>query len=204
MIKHQNIHNFIIICVFFLFIVQTCSQVKYWEDLDDNERAIILKDSNTNKLAIDYYNSTFKISDDSLTFEMLDKISDKGKFNPFYFHVFNNILLGADGALAETMGDYCLKTLLNYPTYLIDYFSYLNQKTASLELYTIYILMLAEELYYNENYIKYNVNKQSETDYTFKLVKKKLDTIFEDLNKTYKVFMNDIKTELRKLNSKHN
>jgi hypothetical protein len=110
-----------------LFIVSMLSgavfsQTKYWEDLGSRKKEKFLNDTNTNKLAIDFYYGKFKTSDDSLTIELLDKIIEKKDFNPFYFFLFNKILYSADGAIAELIGEYCYKIISDNNIIVLKYF----------------------------------------------------------------------------------
>lgn len=101
----------------------TISQTKYWEHLTDTEQKEFLKNTSVSTIAIDYFKGKFKASDDSLTFELLDTITSNKEYNPLYFYIFNEISMGADGALAEVIPTYCYQLFVKYPKEVIGYFT---------------------------------------------------------------------------------
>jgi hypothetical protein len=101
----------------------TISQSIYWEHLTDTEQNEFLKNTSVSTIAIDYFKGKFKASDDSLTFELLDTITNNKEYNPLYFYIFNEISMGADGALAEVIPTYCYQLFVKYPKEVIGYFT---------------------------------------------------------------------------------
>ena len=56
----------------------------------------------------EYYYKKFTASDDSMSFNLLDTLTSRNDhFFPFYFSIFNGIVIHSDFALAEAMGGYC-------------------------------------------------------------------------------------------------
>ncbi len=98
-----------------LIVVSLCiNGHKYWEDFSDSEKNMVLKSGKVPEKVIKLYNGQFILSDDDATFELLDELtseqSDAG-FKALYFHLFNRIILSADGALGEVMADYAINTI---------------------------------------------------------------------------------------------
>jgi hypothetical protein len=178
-------------------------QVTFWENLTDDERSAILSGAGVSRLAIDYQNGSMQTSADSLTYAMLSAVSDKGDFNQFHFYVFNKVLSGAEGQLAEEMSHYCLKIFLNYPEQLVSYFSDENNKQSVL--YSLYVKMLAKELHFNEKYMRYDVEAdRQEIDYTYKRTVQKLDRIFADSNPVYSALKADLNEKISEMKKRSN
>ncbi len=49
----------------------------FWELMSQTEKEHFLNNSNINKLALDYYNDNFKVTDDEQTFKLLDTLTYK-------------------------------------------------------------------------------------------------------------------------------
>src|SRR4030095_4160329 len=118
-----------------LFQCTVSAQYKYWEQFTAEDKDRVFEDTTINETVKNYYLGNIKASDDSLTFRLLDIVTDKFEQNPLYFYVFNKIFFKADGALAEIMGLYCFKMLLNNPKYTINYFTLerLNSNSVAIE-----------------------------------------------------------------------
>lgn len=128
----------------------------YWENLTEIQKNVIIKSENTSKEAIDFYNGKFKIGDNDQTIDLLNTLTstyDKDKTAPFYFFLFNQICIKADGALSEILGDYCQRIVLSSPAYVVTYFS---RNEGILKKYAHY---LGYELFFKEegtSTIEYN------------------------------------------------
>lgn len=119
----------------------------YWENLSVNQKNDILISDNISKDALEFYKGNFKIGDNSQTttlLNMLSSIGDKEKTTPFYFFLFNQICIKADGSLSEILGNYCQKIVLSFPTYVV---AYLGKNEDILKKYAQY---LGYELYFKE------------------------------------------------------
>jgi hypothetical protein len=129
----------------------------YWEDLTDDQKDEILNSNAVNKEALAFYKGEQQVSDNSKTIALLDTLSSitssEKKTTSFYFFLFNQICIKADGALAEMLGDYCQRIVLNSPEYVINYFI---KNENVLKKYAQY---LGYELYFKEegtSAIEYN------------------------------------------------
>lgn len=68
-----------------------------------------------------FYQGQFALSDDTLTFALLDSVLTSNKeTQPFYLHLFNYAVKVADGALAEIMGSYCKPFFERNPCQFMD------------------------------------------------------------------------------------
>ena len=68
-----------------------------------------------------FYQGQFALSDDTLTFALLDSVlTTNERIQPFYLHVFNYAVKVADGALAEIMGSYCKTFFERNPCQFMD------------------------------------------------------------------------------------
>ena len=129
----------------------------YWEDLTDNQKDEILNSKVVNKEALAFYKGERQIGDNNKTIALLDTLSSiinsEEKVTSFYFFLFNQICIKADGALSEILGDYCQRIVLNSPEYVINYFI---KNENVLKKYAQY---LGYELYFKEegtSTIEYN------------------------------------------------
>lgn len=124
------------ICIILLLSICTnvCSsalplqrtKTPYWEDLSPTEQEKVLKSPSTIKDAVAYYKQSWKPADNQRTFDLLNDLitfQDGGDTEKFYLHIFNEILLGSDGALAEVMGEYCMQMIQKNPPFTLAYFT---------------------------------------------------------------------------------
>lgn len=161
------------------------------------EKEIFLNNSNVNKLALDYYNGNFKASDDEQTFRLLDTLTHKNDNFQLYYFLFNNICTTSDGALSEIIGPYCLKMVLNQPSYVINHFTFERKNfEKSPYLYQLYATFIGEEFYfYNE--------KMSEIDFGFPEFKgiliKELINTGSDNSETLELFFKEITNNINKM-----
>lgn len=117
--------------------------------MSQTEQEHFLNNSNVNKLALDYYNGNFKVTDDEQTFRLLDTLTHKNEYFPLYYFLFNKICAVSDGALSEIMGHYCLKMVLNEPSYVINHFAFERKNFGkSPYLYHLYASFIGEEFYF--------------------------------------------------------
>lgn len=129
-----------IIILLIIPCISTFSQHKFWEDLSDEKQKAILQDTTTFMRAAEYYSDSFKPSDDSNTFELLDTLTKKRVFNPLYFELFNRILSSSDGALSEVLREYCTLMVYSFPGELIYYFTLNNNTSGKLQqLYSSFV-----------------------------------------------------------------
>ena len=113
-----------------------------------------LNDPKLDSSVISYCRGNFHISPDKRTLNFLEMIStNKDKYFPLYFAVFNNILHNSDGAIGEIMGPYCYNFVINHPYEVLEHF--INDKK---DLY-LYTMFLGAEFYFkarNTTDIKFN------------------------------------------------
>ena len=104
-------------------IMQATQSHSYLHKLDTSGLTKYLKYPNVDTLILSYCNRRLKITDNDKTIEFLEIISKKNdEFFPLNFRIFNNILENSDGAVAELMGPYCFKFVVNYPNEVIMHF----------------------------------------------------------------------------------
>ena len=102
-----------------------------------------------------FYQGQFDVSDDSLTFAMLDSVLTKNtETRDFYLYIFNCVLRITDGALSEMMGKYCRAYLKNYPCDFIA----LKSSPIYKDNYNAWIDFAGYEYYYAMDPIK-EINK---------------------------------------------
>ncbi|MCF8304339.1 MAG: hypothetical protein K9I94_13770 [Bacteroidales bacterium] len=173
-----------------------CSNKKihYWESIDDDYKEKIIFSGKINELAIDYYNGDLEISDDSVTTKLLDILVQFKKTDieaPFYFFLFNKILISADGAASEILGKYCQKITLNNPIYILNYFS---QNAPIMKKYSF---LLGYELYFKQeglSTLKYNLEEYENAMYKKirpqfpknKKIEQTADNFFKEIKQTMK------------------
>lgn len=146
---------------------ETCIDKKfiYWEDLSSREKDSVLNTFKIEKDAIDYYYGKFTLSDNDETMRLLESITsnnEQKEITNFYFYIFNQICLKADGAISEIVGKYCQKVIVNNPLYAINYFKR-NKKILE-----IYANLIGYELYFKEE-------GTSDIEYDFKDFKKLIE-----------------------------
>lgn len=170
------------------------SDFKYWELMSKNEKEHFLNNANVNKLALDYYNGYFNVTDDDKTFILLDTLTHKSNYLPLYYFLFNQICSNSDGALSETMGKYCIDIILNEPDYVINHFTYERKNFQRNQyLYQLYAKYIAYEMYF------YSKNL-STLDYDLSEFKGLLSIEFSDTNpdnnETLKLFFKEINNSI--------
>jgi len=119
----------------------------YWEDMSDMEKNDLLKQSDIDSMVLVYYEGKYKLTDDSITMNLLDslgRIKEKDYRRPFYFFVMNRIYKESDGAVAEMLGNSCQDFMINNPLYVLVFF---QKDKQMLELYA---QILGYELYFKE------------------------------------------------------
>ena len=80
----------------------------YWEDISKTEQESILQSPTICKNAVQYYQGSFKVSDNKLTDDFLNKITSGKNTRQetlFYFYIFNQICLNAYGGVGDILGD---------------------------------------------------------------------------------------------------
>lgn len=177
-----------------LAIVSLCfNGNKYWEDFSDSEKDRVLKTENVPEEVIKLYNAQFILSDDEATFGLIGKlISEQTNvgLKALYFHLFNKIILSADGALAEVMADYAIIVFMSDIRYVLDYFTIYN------EIMVRYGESLGVEFYFNQD-------GKSGFPYTFNQFKEKIKMDLNDSNKYDKLlscFYEIIDHQMKRMN----
>ena len=110
-----------ILCLFCLCSVPEC--FVYWEDLNNDEKAKITNSQTLPPIVKSYYNGEAHLTDDDNTFEYLNVLSEpkNAEQKMLYLYLLNSICLHSDGALAEALGQYCIKLLFHDPDYVLTY-----------------------------------------------------------------------------------
>jgi len=162
----------------------------YWEDLNSSEKDEILKTFSIDENAINYYNGKFSLSDNDNITSLLDIITSNVKHKEiacFYFYIFNQICLQADGEMSEIIGKYCQKMVINNPSYVFNYFA---RNEGILQ---IYASLIGYELYFKEE-------GTSDIEYNFKDFKKIVEEKAipkETYSKIIKEFLEQIEISMK-------
>jgi hypothetical protein len=126
-----------------------------YHEFDTIPFSVYLNDPNIDSSIRSYCQGKFHITVDDNTIRFLEILSKKNdKYFQLYFSVFNNILANSDGAVAELMGPYCFKFVINYPNEVLRHFI---ENSHDLYLYTMF---LGSEFYFKSGMtsdIKYNL-----------------------------------------------
>jgi hypothetical protein len=125
----------------------TSDNFLYWENIGIKKQNRILQSKEVYEIVREVYNGTFSPTDDDLTMELLDTLSNLHSnegIRALYFYIYNKILQKSDGALSELFDDPCFNILISNSGYVIFY---LQDKQELLEKYA---LMLGCEFAYKE------------------------------------------------------
>jgi len=83
-----------------------------------------LESNEVSKEAKDFYNNKFKASDDERTMSILDSLRTKNNSTrPFYLYLVSKMLIKADGAVAEVLGNTCKEFVEMHPNQYISFLS---------------------------------------------------------------------------------
>lgn len=186
--KHIFINLFFLSTCFIVNIANAqCCKIEnvYWEQINDSikKETIMLRELNVD--VVNYYKGYFRFTDNEKSFQLLDTLTSGPKqtnIKALYFYLFNKICVKADGAVAEVLGNYCQKIIINDPIYVLNYFSSHNSTMKT------YTQLLGYELYFKgkgTSDIEYNFN-----DFK-KLVKDKIGSDV-NLQKTFNDFNGEI------------
>lgn len=106
---------------------QNChAKCVYWEQVSNNLKNEIIASNKINAGAVNYYNGTFRFTDDAKSFRLLDTLMsrpDNEYIRALYFYLFNDVCMKSDGAVSEILGKYCQKMMVNDPVCVLNYFS---------------------------------------------------------------------------------
>lgn len=116
----------------------------YWEDVKNKDE--VFRNLKIDKKIIDLYLHQYYLSDDNTSETILDTLcsSTEGYKKMLYFHILNDVVKSADGALAEMLGVYCMKYINSNPNYALHYFEKHHDASRS------YSFLIGAELYYND------------------------------------------------------
>jgi len=164
----------------------------YWEQINDSIKKETITSRGVSIEAVNYYKGYFRFTDNEKSFQLLDTLTSEPEqmnIKALYFYLFNKICAKADGAVAEELGNYCQKIVINDPIYVLNYFSSNNSTMKT------YAQLLGYELYFKENGtsdIEYNFN-----DFK-KLIKDKIDSDI-NLQKTFNDFNKEIEEIMKNM-----
>jgi len=165
----------------------------YWEDISKTEQESILQSPTICKNAVQYYQGSFKVSDNKLTDDFLNKITSGKNTRQetlFYFYIFNQICLNADGVVSDILGEYCMKVMLSNPPFLLSYF----QRNVKLE--KKYAELVGYELYFKED-------GTSDIEYNYKDFKQVIETKIKNDQQYKKIllqFYRDVEVVMKNMN----
>lgn len=105
--------------------IANAGEYQYWDDLDENSRSEIIKSIDVDKNIMKLYLHEMKLSDNDLSAAILDTLCSSTDSNKrmLYFYILNEIANTADGAVAEILGEYCIKYVNENTDYALEYFS---------------------------------------------------------------------------------
>lgn len=125
---------------------------KFWENYSEIEKQKVLKLAQVDSSAVHLYHGLMPVTDDKEPCDFLYRLIEYGfdrkkndSLNAFYFHCFADMVLRADGSLAESMGDYCIRICLNNPVYSMNYLEFHPDVMEK------FIFYIGYELYFEEN-----------------------------------------------------
>lgn len=101
------------------------SQYVFWEDLDKDTQNRTINKKQVNKYAKSIYWGIERITDNDDSFLLLNELTSfeyNKHITAFYYYIFGTICKASDGAMAECLGNYCLKALIIAPEYNLIYF----------------------------------------------------------------------------------
>lgn len=102
-----------------LYCISGSPQFKsiYWENMPETEKAATIElMRHDNNMISRYLNNEFVIGDNDCTMVLLAEISDLRKsdnIKAYYFDLYNNICIDADGAIAEMASCYVWTTIIS-------------------------------------------------------------------------------------------
>ncbi len=172
----------------------TFSQTKYWEYLTETEQNEFLKNTPVSTIAIDYFKGKFKAADDSLTFELLDTLTESRDYNPFYFYLFNKISMSTDGALAEVIPAYSYLFFRSHPAEEIGYFTLERMQHSNHEKIERYAKIFGWA--FRDYGFVDEENKVNYIDFKKFLKGKLVDLDIEDM-KTLEIFLNEVEKVMK-------
>ena len=113
------------------FSISSYGQMKYWEDLNDQQKSDILGVCKSVSIKRFYegnkkifYEGKFKPTEDNITSELLaELVASNDTILPLSFYLFNKILINSDGDIGEMFEELCAKFLAKHPLYILPYFS---------------------------------------------------------------------------------
>ena len=169
------------------------SGFKFWEELPKIDQERILHSPIIYKNAKEYYYGHFNVTDNKLTEDFLNKITSIKNLpqeRVFYFYIFNQICLKADGVVSDILGEYCMKVMLSNPQSLLSYFR------RNVQLEKKYAELMGYELYFKEG-------GTSDIEYNYKDFKKEIEIKIKN-DQNYKEillkFYRDIETVMKNMN----
>lgn len=125
---------------------------KFWENYSEIEKQKVLKLAQVDSSAVHLYHGLMPVTDDKEPCDFLYRLIEYGfdrkkndSLDAFYFHCFADMVLRADGSLAESMGDYCIRICLNNPVYSMNYLEFHPDVMEK------FIFYIGYELYFEEN-----------------------------------------------------
>ena len=156
--------------------------LKYWEDMTQAEKDVMLKDSTLNKDVVALYNKTYFFGKEEKQDVALMKVLTWDKENnlPLRFYLFNNLISSGDTSLNRLLVEYSTKMIFNQTEFTIKYFH--KQKLKKNDFYKKYVPFLAADLDEKNEYGTFkdfiNFFILPEKD---KTIKQTVDLLFKEL-----------------------
>ena len=134
-----------ILLILFAIICGSSNGYLYWEDVDKEIQNKVIDNPEINRDIKNLYLGKISLRDDDkslLILENLSSLPENDTIRAFYFEVFNRQCRLADGAVAESLSDFCYKLVKESPCYTLEYF---KRDKAIMNLYAS---MIGETLYF--------------------------------------------------------
>lgn len=147
--------NALIIMAIALTMLIGPNGLDFWENYSEIEKHKVLSSTEIDSSAVRLYHGLMPITDDKETCNFLCRLAEyrfdskkSDSLSAFYFHCFADMVLRADGSLAESMGDYCIRICSNNPVYSVNYLEFhpdVMEKFVSLIGYELFFAKDREE-----------------------------------------------------------
>ena len=146
--------------------------MKYWEDLNDQQKSDILGDCKSVSIKRFYegnkkrfYEGKFKPTDDNKTVKLLaELVASNDTILPLSFYLFNKICISSDGALSEMFDEHCTNFLAKHPLYMLTYFSRERILKVKNPVWKTYAMFVGAEL-------DFKISGTSDLEYSYKRYK---------------------------------
>lgn len=183
-----------------LFSISSYGQMKYWEDLNDQQKSDILGVCKSVSIKR-FYKGKFKTTDDERTWKLIDEILDSNDtILPLTFYLFNKICAESDGAESEVVAGYCAKFLAKHPLYILTYFSRERILKVKEPVWKRYASFVGCELYFNI-YCSSNLEYSNKSNKRYKEILVSASKGNKENEETFRVFWQMVDKTIKMMES---